>query len=95
MIEIKLVLIPKKILAYNLAIMGDPQSLKEEGNGFFKTGNYKEALRCYTEALSAGTIKDSEKAVIYKNRAAVRLKLNDNLAAVDDCSACKCLNFEA
>ena len=69
--------------------MGDPQSLKEEGNGYFKGGQYKEALRCYTKALEGGSMKDADKAVIYKNRAACRLKLNDNLAAIDDSTACK------
>ncbi|XP_076457084.1 protein unc-45 homolog B-like isoform X2 [Babylonia areolata] len=67
--------------------MGDPQSLKEEGNGHFKSGQYKEACRCYSQALEVGGMKDAEKAIIFKNRAACRLKLNDNLAAVEDCTA--------
>lgn len=71
--------------------MGDPQSLKEEGNGYFKNGQYKDALRCYTKALEAGPMKDADKAVIYKNRAACRLKLSDNQAAIDDCTECELL----
>ena len=69
--------------------MGDPQSLKEEGNGHFKNGQYKDALRCYTQALEAGNMKDADKAVIYKNRAACRLKLEDYQAAIEDCTACE------
>ncbi|KAL8594973.1 hypothetical protein ACOMHN_038770 [Nucella lapillus] len=67
--------------------MGEPQSLKEEGNKLFKNGQYKEASQCYTQALKAAALKDADKAVIHKNRAACRLKLNDNVAAIEDCTA--------
>ncbi|KAK7091996.1 hypothetical protein V1264_009607 [Littorina saxatilis] len=67
--------------------MGESHTLKEEGNNHFKTGQYKEALKCYKQALGDASITDNEKAVIYKNRAACYLKLNDNQAAVDDCTA--------
>lgn len=67
--------------------MNEPQTLKEEGNGHFKAGNYKEAAQCYTQALAAGSVTDIDKAIVYKNRAQCKLKLNDNLGAIDDCSA--------
>lgn len=48
-----------------------------------------EALSSYTEALefSDTCLKDTEKAVIYKNRAACYLKLEQYQNAVDDATA--------
>nr|KAG5698914.1 hypothetical protein BaRGS_006808 [Batillaria attramentaria] len=64
--------------------MADPQSLKEKGNEHFKNGQYTEALECYTQALDLGQLKDTDKAVIYKNRAACRLKLDNHESAIED-----------
>ena len=47
---------------------------KERGNLQFKSGNFGEALSCYTQALDLSTAKD-EKLIYYKNRAACNLKL--------------------
>lgn len=60
------------------------QTLKEEGNEKFKNGKYEEALSLYTEALNLGDIKDTDKAVVYKNRAMCNLKLEKNKEAVED-----------
>ncbi|EDO37148.1 predicted protein [Nematostella vectensis] len=55
--------------------------IKEEGNKYFKAGDYEAALSSYAAALKlySGNEKDKEKqkekAVIYKNRAACQLKL--------------------
>lgn len=75
-----------------VAAMAEPESLKEEGNKYFRSGQYEDALRCYTQALELGSLNDSEKAIIFKNRSACRLKLNDHEAAVSDASACKFFN---
>ncbi|KAL5014688.1 hypothetical protein ScPMuIL_008958 [Solemya velum] len=70
-------------------ITSDPQTLKDDGNNFFKAGKFMEALSSYTEALefSDTCLKDTEKAVIYKNRAACYLKLEQYQNAVDDATA--------
>ncbi|KAK0044889.1 protein unc-45 B [Biomphalaria pfeifferi] len=59
-------------------------SLREKGNELFKRGNYEEALTYYSRALDSGPLKDSEKAVIYKNRAACCLKMNKLEQAAGD-----------
>ncbi|XP_055959152.1 protein unc-45 homolog B isoform X2 [Patella vulgata] len=72
-------------------MMGDSTVLKEEGNKYFKAGDYDKALACYTQALDLSNIKDTEKNVIYKNRAAVHLKKGGFELAVED--ATKALEF--
>ena len=72
--------------------MKDSQShsLKEEGNNYFKQGDVDNALSCYTKSLSLGDMKDSDRAVIYKNLAACHLKLNDYEKAIEDATSCEC-----
>lgn len=65
----------------------DFNSLKEEGNTLFKEGKIAEALDVYTKALGIVDIKNGDKAVILKNRAACHLKEEDYQAVIDDCSA--------
>lgn len=61
----------------------DSLALKEEGNNLFKSGDVQGALSCYTKALKLSE-SESESAVLYRNRCACYLKLNDfNKAKVD------------
>lgn len=69
--------------------MADPVKLKETGNEYFKSGDFKEALSFYTKALDAGSLKDLERAVIYKNKAACYLKMDKNQEAYDNATSCK------
>ncbi|CAL1540162.1 unnamed protein product [Lymnaea stagnalis] len=64
--------------------MADPSSLREKGNEAFKVGKYEEALSYYTQALSEAPLKDLEKAVVYKNRAACFLKMEKYQEAAND-----------
>ncbi|KAG7212653.1 hypothetical protein KM043_012936 [Ampulex compressa] len=59
---------------------------KEKGNENFNQSNWLEALNCYTNALKLTYDENSEKAVYYKNRAAVYLKLQEHEKVVDDCT---------
>lgn len=60
---------------------------KDEGNSAYKEGDWYEAIDKYTAALKLS--KDtSERAVIYKNRAAVFLKLDEYEKVVLDCTEC-------
>ena len=50
-------------------------ALKKEGNEAFKKGKWEEAVGCYTAAIAADSwMKPEQRAVLYVNRAAVRLK---------------------
>lgn len=51
-----------------------PEELKEVGNQHFKDGEYLEAVKMYSIALSRSD-KKPEKATLYKNRSACYLKL--------------------
>lgn len=62
--------------------------LKDEGNKAFADGDWDHALSCYGEALHLIELDTTEKAVLFKNRAAVYLKLCDYEAAVRECTAC-------
>lgn len=64
-----------------------PQEWKEKGNEEFNKGNWSDALICYTNALQLAKEDNTEKAVYYKNRAAVSLKLKDYEKVIKDCDA--------
>lgn len=61
----------------------DSSALREEGNSYFKTGDVENALSCYTKALKISD-GQSDSGVLYRNRAACYLKLEDfNKAEAD------------
>lgn len=63
------------------------QSLKEEGNEMFKNGSYKTAIRTYSRALRTCPLKfKKERAIMYSNRAACKLRLEDKEEAIRDCT---------
>lgn len=65
----------------------DSLALKEEGNNLFKSGDVQGALSCYTKALKLSESEsESERAVLYRNRCACYLKLNDYNKAKADAS---------
>lgn len=65
----------------------DPQAWKEKGNIAFKDGDWEEAYKCYTRAIKQTKQDTAEKAVYYKNRAAVHLKRNKYNEACNDCTS--------
>lgn len=54
----------------------DSSALREEGNNYFKAGDVQNALSCYTKALKISD-GQSDSGVLYRNRAACYLKLED------------------
>ncbi|KAK7085106.1 Protein unc-45 A [Halocaridina rubra] len=64
-----------------------PQQLKEQGNEAYKEGDYDTALEKYTAALDISK-EEKDKSVLYKNRAAVYLKIEEHEKAVKDCAEC-------
>ncbi|CAL4178392.1 unnamed protein product [Meganyctiphanes norvegica] len=64
-----------------------PTQFKDEGNAAYKEGDWNKAIDKYTEGLKLS--KDTnERAVLYKNRAAVFLKNEEFEKVVKDCTAC-------
>ncbi|XP_031572877.1 protein unc-45 homolog B-like [Actinia tenebrosa] len=67
-------------------------ALKEEGNDYFKKGDYEAALVNYTKALNLYSSGDKDKerlqdkATVLKNRAACHLKLENYEDTVEDCT---------
>ena len=55
------------------ASLVDVPALKKEGNQAFKDGKWEDAAACYTAAID-NWMKPEERAVLYVNRAAARLK---------------------
>ncbi|XP_050548793.1 protein unc-45 homolog A [Daktulosphaira vitifoliae] len=65
----------------------DYMMLKQQGNSAFKSGDWLKALECYTSALLILKENNQDKAILYKNRAAVYNKLGEYENAIRDCSA--------
>ncbi|KAM6426158.1 protein unc-45 homolog A [Liasis olivaceus] len=62
-----------------------PGELRREGNEHFQAGRYAEALAVYARALGLAEAA-SQRAVLYRNRAACHLKLEDYAQAEADAS---------
>ncbi|KAI0231228.1 Mitochondrial import receptor subunit TOM70 [Lamellibrachia satsuma] len=69
------------------------QVAKNKGNKYFKGHKYKEAIDCYTEAISICPL-ESEKdlATFYQNRAAAYEHLENYMQVVTDCTKALDLN---
>lgn len=63
----------------------DPAALKEKGNSLFKAGDMEGAVCCYTKALKLSASK-ADSAVLYRNRSACHLKLEEYNKAECDAS---------
>lgn len=61
--------------------------LKEQGNAAFITGNWLQALECYSSALNVLKENNQDKSILFKNRAAVYNKLGEFENSIRDCSA--------
>ncbi|XP_066469719.1 tetratricopeptide repeat protein 1 [Tiliqua scincoides] len=67
--------------------------LKEEGNEQFKKGDYKEAEGLYAKALQVcPACYNTERSILYSNRAAARMKQDKKEVAISDCSKALELN---
>ncbi|XP_017102987.2 tetratricopeptide repeat protein 1 [Drosophila bipectinata] len=61
--------------------------LKLEGNELFKNDQADGAVKVYTDALNVCPSDNSkERAVLFGNRAAAKMKLEANKSAIDDCT---------
>lgn len=72
----------EKIVQHKMAL-----DSKNKGNEEFKKENYLESIILYTEGLRICPLKyESDRAVLYANRAASKAKLDRKKDALDDCT---------
>ncbi|XP_072838271.2 protein unc-45 homolog A [Pogona vitticeps] len=74
------------VLASPAASPEQVSELRREGNDRFQAGRYEEALAAYTRALSLCSEPSPQRAVLYRNRAACHLKLENYVQAELDAS---------
>lgn len=61
--------------------------MKLEANEMFKNDQAAEAIDLYTEALKICPLKETkDRAVLFGNRAAAKIKLDSKKSAIEDCS---------
>lgn len=61
--------------------------LKKKGNDVFKANNYFESIQIYTDSLKLYPLAcKEERAMVFCNRAAAKIKLERNESAIDDCT---------
>lgn len=80
---------PEKVLT----AAQEADKIKNEGNTFFRSGDYNEAVRCYTEAIAKCPENDAHlKSTFFQNRAAAYERLNDLAKVIEDCTTALNLN---
>lgn len=62
-------------------------SMKIKANETFRSENFIDAIKMYTDALHICPLAHAnERAILYCNRAAAKIKLDNKLSAIEDCS---------
>ena len=61
---------------FSTEVVSKCESLKEQGNGFFRSGNFQSAVDCYTEAIEMYN-ENPNKYIYLCNRATAAFYLND------------------
>ncbi|XP_011296729.1 tetratricopeptide repeat protein 1 [Fopius arisanus] len=68
-------------------LKAEAEELKNEGNSHFKSSEYREAMRKYTQALQTCPLKfEKDRAILYANRGAAKAKYDERISAIEDCS---------
>ncbi|XP_046418629.1 tetratricopeptide repeat protein 1 [Neodiprion fabricii] len=76
------------------ALRKDAESLKNEGNELFKSGEYQKAMDAYTRGIQTCSLAfDKDRSILYANRAAAKMKYMENKdSAISDCTKALELN---
>jgi len=75
------------------ALRDEAQEFKTSGNAQFKEGEYLPSVSSYSNALRVcPRAYPKDRSIMYANRAAARLHLDENKLAISDCSAALELN---
>lgn len=70
-------------------------TIKQNGNDVFKTGDYEKAIELYTEAIELCPKQyTNERSILFNNRAAAHKHLDAKNVAIDDCTQAIELNPE-
>lgn len=65
----------------------EAERFKNEGNEKFKLANFEESIELYTKGLKiCPLVYNKDRAILYSNRAASKMKLDLNKAAIQDCT---------
>lgn len=65
----------------------EADSYKLEGNDYFKEGDFQKSLKSYTLALRTCPLAfEKDRAMMYSNRGAAKMKMNLNVSAIEDCT---------
>ena len=67
-------------------------AFKQQGNEFYKSYKYVEALTWYTQALHCGNVSEEVQANLHNNKAACFLKLEEFQDVVKETDLCKLRN---
>ncbi|XP_015121044.1 tetratricopeptide repeat protein 1 [Diachasma alloeum] len=68
-------------------LRADAEELKNEGNSFFKSSEFREAMVKYTQALQTCPLAyPKDRAILFANRGAARAKCDERTSAIEDCS---------
>lgn len=70
--------------------MSASETAKNNGNAAFKKGNFAEAVKCFTDAITA----EPSNASFFSNRSAAYMKLNEHEKALEDGKMCVTLKPE-
>ncbi|KAI4501113.1 hypothetical protein M0802_003916 [Mischocyttarus mexicanus] len=71
-----------------VTLKDEAEKLKNEGNTFFKDGEFIKAISLYTQGLQTCPLTYSkERAILYSNRAAAKIRsLDEKESAISDCT---------
>lgn len=63
------------------------EEFKKIGNEHYKNGEFSKSIESYSDGIGICPLKCSnERAILYGNRAAAYIKLQNNTMAIQDCS---------
>lgn len=78
---------PEAVVTATAAQLAQCETFKEQGNTFFRQGQYGDAEACYSRSIAALPSSHLQLVPILNNRAAARLKTGNYKECLGDCTA--------